>query len=49
MGKEEPKRETSSGTDKPWERPGQLAQNPAEKAPSKKDRDGTFEQVSKTS
>jgi hypothetical protein len=36
-------------TDRPWERPGQLAQNPSEKAPTKEDRQGTFEQVNKTS
>jgi hypothetical protein len=36
-------------TDKPWERPGQVAQNPDEKPPSKEDLETSFEQASKTS
>ena len=43
----ESKKEDRKETDKPWERPGQVSQNPSEKAPSKKDID--FEQASKTS
>jgi len=46
MAKER-KKEDREETEKPWERPGQVAQNPDEKAPSKKDVD--FEQASKTS
>lgn len=34
-------------TEKPWARPGQVAQNPDEKAPSKKDIG--FDQASQTS
>ena len=45
----ESKKEELKETDKPWERPGQLSQNPSEKAPSKADRQGTFDQVNKTS
>ena len=45
----EPAQEKLKETDKPWERPGQLAQNPSEKAPTKEDRQETFEQASKTS
>ena len=43
----EPKKEDLKETDKPWERPGQVSQNPDEKPPSKKDIG--FEQASKTS
>jgi hypothetical protein len=39
----------SKETDQPWKRPGQVAQNPSGKPPSKKDLEGTFEQVNKTS
>ncbi len=46
---EETKKEKLKETDKPWERPGQIAQNPSEKPPSKADRQGSFEQVNKTS
>ena len=46
---EDPKKEDRKETDKPWERPGQVAQNPSEKPPSKEDRQGSFEQVNKTS
>ncbi|MDO8874656.1 MAG: hypothetical protein Q8M24_03080 [Pseudolabrys sp.] len=48
MGKES-KEEKLKETDKPWERPGQFSQNPSDEAPSKKDVEGTFEQVNKTS
>jgi hypothetical protein len=41
------KKEDFSETQRPWERPGQVAQNPDEKPPKKKDID--FEQASKTS
>ena len=41
------KKEERGETEKPWERPGQVAQNPDEKPPQKKDVD--FEQASKTS
>jgi len=47
MMAKERKKEDREETEKPWERPGQVAQNPDEKAPSKKDVD--FEQASKTS
>ncbi len=46
---DEKEKEALRETDKPWERPGQLSQNPSEKAPSKEDRKGTFDQVNKTS
>lgn len=36
-------------TDQPWKRPSQVSQNPSQEAPSKKDLEGTFEQVNKTS
>ena len=45
----EPKKEKLKETDRPWERPGQVAQNPSDEAPSKKNLEGTFEQVNKTS
>ncbi|MDO9411624.1 MAG: hypothetical protein Q7T81_03485 [Pseudolabrys sp.] len=44
---DKPKKEDFKETEKPWERPGQVAQNPDEKAPTKKDIG--FEQASKTS
>jgi hypothetical protein len=43
----DPKIENRKETEKPWARPGQVAQNPGEKAPSKKD--VGFKQASKTS
>jgi hypothetical protein len=46
---EKPRKEEFKETDKPWERPGQSAQNPSEKPPLKADRQGSFEQINKTS
>jgi hypothetical protein len=39
MKKSEPREDDDAGkgTDKPWERPGQLSQNPNAKAPKKPD------------
>lgn len=48
MSEDDKKNERSgSATHKPWERPGQVSQNPDQKAPEKKDIG--FEQASKTS
>ena len=39
--------ETQKGTDRPWERPGQLAQNPGDRAPSKSERELDYESANK--
>jgi len=35
---DEPKKETPKGTDTPWDRPGQAAQDPSLPTPTKKDK-----------
>lgn len=48
MSEEDKKNEKSgSATNEPWQRPGQVSQNPDEKSPEKNDIG--FEQASKTS
>lgn len=37
------------GTHEPWKKPGQASQDDSVKVPDRKDRDGSFDQVSQTS